>query len=80
MLYCKVIEVEERIGAHGDVIVRLDEARTRADLAAAYAEGSRSIAIVFMHGYRYPALEARVAGLAAEAGFTQISVSHRARS
>ena len=30
-----------------------------------------------MHGYRYPAHEARAAALAAAAGFAQVSVSHR---
>ncbi len=77
MLYGKVIEVDERIGAHGHVHVPLDEAETRRSLARATEEGYRSIAIVFMHGYRYAAHEARVAELAKEAGFTQISVSHR---
>jgi 5-oxoprolinase (ATP-hydrolysing) len=77
MLYARVIEVEERIGAHGEVVVPLDESRARADLERCLADGFRSVAIVFMHGYRYPAHEARVAELAAEAGFAQISVSHR---
>ncbi len=76
MLYSKVVEVDERVGAHGAVLTALDEARARADLAAAFAEGFRSIAIVFMHGYRYPEHEARVALLARELGFTQVSVSH----
>jgi 5-oxoprolinase (ATP-hydrolysing) len=40
-------------------------------------EGFRSIAIVFMHGYRHTQHEARVAALAKEVGFTQISVSHQ---
>ena len=76
LLYRKVVEVEERVGAHGEVVAPLDEALARRDLAAAFAGGFRSIAIVFMHGYRYPAHEARVAELAREAGFTQVSASH----
>src|SRR6202012_4773037 len=43
---------------------------------AARAQGFEACAIVFLHGYRYPAHEARAAELAREAGFTQISVSH----
>ena len=39
--------------------------------------GIRSVAIVFMHGYRYPAHEQRVAALAREIGFTQVSTSAR---
>src|SRR6059058_360308 len=76
LLYRKVVEVDERVGARGEVIAPLDETAVRRDLASAFAEGYRSIAIVFMHGYRYPAHEARVAELAREAGFTQVSVSH----
>src|SRR3954470_11107557 len=77
MLYSAVAEVEERIGARGEVVTPLNVAAVRADLERSFAEGFRSIAIVFMHGYRYPEHEAKVAGLAAETGFTQISVSHR---
>ena len=76
LLHRKVVEVDERVGAKGDVVTPLDESQARRDLAAAHAEGYRSIAIVFMHGYRYPAHEARVATLAREAGFDQVSVSH----
>ncbi|WP_417451823.1 hydantoinase B/oxoprolinase family protein, partial [Kordiimonas sp.] len=36
----------------------------------------RSVAIVFVHGYRHTAHEARAAALAANVGFTQISASH----
>ncbi len=76
MLYAKVVEVDERIGAHGDVVVPLDGEQTRADLSAVFEEGFRSIAVVFMHGYRFPAHERRVAELARQTGFTQVSVSH----
>ena len=58
------------------MLVPLDLERTRADLEAAYEAGIRPAAIVLLHGYRYPDHERRVAELAAEAGFTQVSVSH----
>ena len=77
MLYSKVVEVEERVGARGEMVLPLNAEKARADLKAAFAEGYRSIAIVFMHGYRFTGHESRVAELANEAGFTQISVSHR---
>ncbi|HYG55863.1 MAG TPA: hydantoinase/oxoprolinase family protein, partial [Burkholderiales bacterium] len=77
MLYSKVVEVEERVGARGEVVVPLDEASARDDLESAFREGYRSIAIVFMHGYRFTQHESRVAELAKEIGFTQVSVSHR---
>ncbi len=77
LLYAHVREVAERIGARGDVLAPLDEPLARADLEETFKAGFRSIAIVLMHGYRYPRHEARVAALAKEVGFTQISVSHQ---
>ncbi len=76
LLYSAVIEADERVGAHGDILRPLDEALLKKELEAQYACGLRSVAIVFMHGYRYTAHEAAAARIAAEAGFTQISTSH----
>lgn len=76
MLYCDVLEVEERIDAQGNIILKLDESSTREGLQRYFDQGLRSIAIVFMHGYRYQEHEARVASWARETGFTQVSVSH----
>ncbi|HET9352117.1 MAG TPA: hydantoinase/oxoprolinase family protein, partial [Burkholderiales bacterium] len=76
MLYSRVVEVEERIGARGEVVVPLDEKETHANLVQVFQEGFRSVAIVFMHGYRFPEHERRAADLARAVGFTQISVSH----
>jgi len=76
LLYREVIEVDERMGAHGDVVLPLDANGARQALQAAFNRGLRSVAIVFMHGYRYGAHEAAVAQIARETGFTQVSVSH----
>src|SRR5919109_4982135 len=76
LLYRKVVEVEERVGAHGEVHVPLDAERTRRDLEAAYDEGYRVLAVVLMHGYRYPAHEQQVAAMARAIGYGQVSVSH----
>jgi len=73
----RVIEVPERVDAQGRVLKPLDEAYMRAALAQAYRDGCRAAAIVLMHGTIYPAHEEKIAALAAESGFTQISVSHR---
>ncbi|MBI2319259.1 MAG: hydantoinase B/oxoprolinase family protein, partial [Betaproteobacteria bacterium] len=78
MLYAKVVEVDERIGARGEMLVPLDRDRARENLRAAFDEGFRSIAIVFMHGYRYSDHERAVALLARKAGFDQVSASHDA--
>src|SRR5438105_1063355 len=48
LLYQKVIEVQERLGAQGEVVQPLDEAAVRRDLIAAYQEGFRTVAIVLM--------------------------------
>ncbi len=77
MLYERVIEAAERMGAHGEVIEALDEAALRARLQEAYADGLRSCAIVFVHGYRYAQHEKSAENLARQIGFTQVSVSHR---
>ena len=77
LLYQKVVEADERIGAHGEVIRPLDEDRLRQQLQALHAQGYRALAVVLMHGYRHHAHEAAAARIAAEIGFTQISVSHK---
>ncbi len=76
LLYETVVEVDERIGAHGDVVLMLDEVKARADLLAAFAQGYRSVAVCLMHGYRFTQHEAALKRIASEIGFTQISVSH----
>ncbi len=76
LLYERVIEAQERMGAHGEVIEPLDEAHLKERLWAAYDAGLRSAAIVFMHGYRYTAHEEAAARIAREIGFTQVSASH----
>ncbi|HEY9828320.1 MAG TPA: hydantoinase B/oxoprolinase family protein [Stenomitos sp.] len=77
MLYERVIEVDERYSAQGEVLqpLRLDDALVTA-LQDAYADGLRACAIVLMHGYRYPRHEQQLAELARQIGFTQISASH----
>jgi len=77
LLYRRVIEIDERIGAHGDIVQALDEDGARSRLQRAFDAGLRSLAIVFMHGYRHTKHEAAVARIAQEIGFTQISVSHQ---
>ena len=76
LLYQEVIEAHERMGAHGEVVQALDLAHLRGELQAAFARGLRSLAVVFMHGYRYTAHEQAAAQLAREVGFTQVSTSH----
>ena len=76
LLYESVIEVDERIGARGDVVRPLDIVSAEAALREAYKAGIGAIAIVLMHGYRFPAHEQALAALARTIGFAQVSVSH----
>ena len=76
MLYERVVEIDERLGAHGELVRTLDLATAEESLRAAFDDGIRACAIVLMHGYRYPAHEAELAALARAIGFTQVSVSH----
>ncbi|MET1026483.1 MAG: hydantoinase/oxoprolinase family protein, partial [Dongiaceae bacterium] len=77
LLYAEVIEVDERVTAQGEVLREIDLALARRDMQAAYARGRRVVAILLMQGYRFTAHEKQLAELAAEIGFTQISVSHQ---
>jgi len=76
LLYSRVIEAHERVGAQGEVLQALDEAHLRQALEQAHAAGLRSAAVVFMHGYRFTAHEEAAGRIAREAGFTQVSTSH----
>jgi 5-oxoprolinase (ATP-hydrolysing) len=80
LLYTRVEEIGERVTAHGDVLHSLESEEVREKLQAALNAGFRSIAIVFMHAYRYPQHEQEVARLARELGFTQVSASHEVSS
>ncbi|MQY14906.1 hypothetical protein SRB5_50820 [Streptomyces sp. RB5] len=75
-LYDRVIEVPERIAAGGETVRELDLDAARDALRAAYDDGIRSAAVVFLHGYRHPAHERAVAAAARDLGFPQVSVSH----
>ena len=76
LLYAKVIEANERTGAEGTILEKLDEAQLERDLSKALAEGLRSVAIVFLHGYRFSHHEEIARRIAKKIGFDQISVSH----
>ncbi len=76
-LYERVVEVNERYSAEGEELEPMDRAGARRELESAFEEGIRSVAIVFMHGYRYPKHEREAAQIAERLGFTQVSISHQ---
>jgi len=75
-LYSHVIEAKERIDASGGVLIPLDEVEFRKSLEACKANGISSVAICLVHGYRFPEHEERIAEIARDLGFEQVSVSH----
>ena len=75
-LYADVLEVDERVGAHGEVVRELDEIDAERRLREARRAGLDAVAIALLHGYRYPRHERRLAAMARAAGYAQISVSH----
>ena len=76
MLYTDVLEIDERVNADGEILVELDEQAARQGLQQARTNGFNSVAIVLLHGYRHTDHESRLADIARELGFEQISVSH----
>ena len=76
MLYQQVIEVDERVTAHGEVLTPLDVSSARDALHAVRETGIDSIAISLLHGYRHTAHEAQLSEIAHDLGFGQISVGH----
>ena len=77
LLYQDVVEIEERVSAQGDVLVPFNSTVATEQLKQIFNRGIRAIAIVLMHGYRYHHHEQQLAEIAAEIGFTQISLSHQ---
>lgn len=76
LLYESILEANERMDVKGNTVQELDEKHLRSELQAFYDSGIRSVAIVFLHGYRYHEHEKRAGAIAKEIGFTQISLSH----
>ena len=76
MLYENVVEIPERVLADGTIETPLNLDAARTLLQQAFNEGIRAVAVVFMHGYRFPDHELKVAELAREIGFTQVSTSY----
>ena len=76
LLYERVEEVGGRVAIDGSEVEPLDEHAARAAFAAARAAGIDACAIALIHAWKHPAMEARLAELARDAGFAQVSASH----
>ena len=75
-LPARVVEIDERVGVDGKVLRPLDDMQVQTELDALRAEGFDALAIILMHGWKYRDHEARIARIARDIGFTQVSVSH----
>ncbi|HVJ83681.1 MAG TPA: hydantoinase/oxoprolinase family protein, partial [Planctomycetia bacterium] len=75
--YQAAVEVRERIGADGVVLVAPDMDAARRELLALKKQGIESLAICLLNSYLNPAHEELVALEAARIGFANISVSSR---
>ena len=73
-----VLEINERVSVSGEIVAPLDEKRAKAGLQKAYDNGIRAVAVVLLHGWRFPAHENRVAEIARKIGFTQITTGRDA--
>jgi 5-oxoprolinase (ATP-hydrolysing) len=75
-LYSSVIETSERIDSDGVTLTPLDAQALRADLLKARQAGLRTVAIVLLHGWKFPEHERQAAAIARSLGFEEVSVSH----
>jgi len=75
MLYERVVEVDERVTADGEVLQAPDLQALRSSLQQAHDDGIRAVAVVCLHSYLYPAHERKIGTLAEQVGFDQVSLS-----
>ncbi len=75
-LFEAVEEVGGRVDANGRLLTPIVEADVAQMLARRRAQGYQAVAIALAHAWQFPASEKRLAQLAREAGFAQVSVSH----
>ncbi|MGY0487856.1 hydantoinase B/oxoprolinase family protein [Streptomyces sp. WG-D5] len=75
LLHERVIEVDERVDAQGEVITPLDLDSLGTALRATYADGIRAVAVVCLHSHLHPEHERAIGALAERIGFPQVSLS-----
>ncbi|MEO0342735.1 MAG: hydantoinase B/oxoprolinase family protein [Pseudomonadota bacterium] len=75
-LYTQVRELDARVLADGTIECPLDPHQACSVLQEIFDLGIQAVAIVLMHAYAHPKMEAEIAAIAREMGFAQVSVSH----
>ena len=76
LLHRRVLEVDARHDAAGQVLLRPDPAALAPALARLHAEGLRSLAVAVLHAHRDGSLEREIGELARAAGFEHVTLSH----
>ncbi|MFO0919534.1 MAG: hydantoinase B/oxoprolinase family protein [Planctomycetaceae bacterium] len=76
-LFSAVAEVDERLDAAGKVLQTPDPKQIRTALTSLRDSGCESVAICLLHAFVNPVHEELVARIAAELGFSEVSVSNR---
>ena len=76
-LFERVVEVDERISADGEVLHIPDESAVRESLAELKQSGIESLAICCLHSFANPSHEELIERIAREVGLTEISRSSR---
>jgi 5-oxoprolinase (ATP-hydrolysing) len=76
VLTAAVAEVDERVTADGEVLIRPDKATVRRQLRALFNSGIESLAICLLHGFGNERHEQLIERIAREIGFSEVSVSH----
>ncbi|MEV2277075.1 hydantoinase B/oxoprolinase family protein [Nocardiopsis sp. NPDC049922] len=74
-LYARVVEVDERVTAQGEVLREPDLERLAAALERVREDGVGAVAVVCLHSHLYPEHERRIGALARRLGFGQVSLS-----
>jgi 5-oxoprolinase (ATP-hydrolysing) len=77
LLHSRVVEADERVDVHGEVLRALDETALERDLSKAHRDGFDSVAISFLHGWLHPRHEQRAAEIARRVGFGEVVTSHQ---
>ncbi|MFG0250042.1 MAG: hydantoinase/oxoprolinase N-terminal domain-containing protein, partial [Phycisphaeraceae bacterium JB051] len=75
LLHAHVVELDERLDATGNVLTPLNDKQVTDILTEIKARGIDSLAICLLHSYLNDTHEQRVATLARQMGFEQVSVS-----
>lgn len=75
-LYGRVLESAARYAADGTELAPVDAEPLRRALEEAHADGYTSVAVVFLHGWRFTAHEREVADIARSVGFAAVVASH----